>query len=152
MINLIFILTTLLSLYSTTLSGQTRVIKGKIIGSEFPSKGDTSTYEFWELNGSVIFGNDSIRLGTADDKGEFQLETPINIENLTIGWVGMYPEKFVLTDECDYLEVIFLPDAIYDFVTLRKEKRLRKKDREALPELYRKAFELGIFNRKEPCR
>lgn len=133
-------------------SGQTRVITGKVIGSEFPSKDDTTEHEFWKLNGAIIFGNDSMRLGTANEKGEFDLEIPANIQTLSIGWIGMYPEEFVLTDNCEFLEVILLPDVIYDFVTLKKEERLRKKDRKVLPDLYRKAFEQGIFKQEEPCR
>ena len=150
--NLIFILTSLLTFYSLASTGQTKIITGKVIGSEFPSKDNTTEHEFWELYGAVIFGNDSIRLGTADERGEFQLEISPNIQNLRIGWVGMYPEEFELTNECQYLEVILLPDVIYDFVTLKKEERLRKKDRKVLPELYRKAFELEIFKQEEPCR
>ena len=109
-------------------------------------------HEFWELNGAIIFGNDSIRLGTANEKGEFELKISANIQTLRIGWIGMYPEEFVLSDECDYLEVILLPDVIYDFVTIKKEERLRKKDRKVLSKLYRKAFELGTFKQEDHCR
>ncbi len=64
----------------------------------------------------------------------------------------MYPEEFVLTDTCEFLEVILLPDVIYDFVTLKKEERLRKKDRKVLPDLYREAVKQGIFKHEKPCR
>jgi hypothetical protein len=135
-----------------TTSGQTRIIKGKIIGSEFPRKDAMAKHEFWDLNEAIIFGNDSLRLGTANQKGEFALEVPENIQTLRIGWLGMYPDEFILTDTCEFLEVILLPDVIYDYVTLKKEERLRKKDRKVLANLYREAFEQGIFKHEKPCR
>jgi hypothetical protein len=64
----------------------------------------------------------------------------------------MYPEEFVLTDKCEFLEVILLPDVIYDFVILKKEEKLRKKDRKVLPDLYREVFNQGIFKHDKPCR
>lgn len=123
-----------------------------MICSEFPSKDDSTEHEFWKGSGAVIFGNDSIRLGTANDNGEFKLSVTENIWTISIGWVGMYPEEIILTDNCEFLEVILLPDVIYDFVTLKKEERLRKKDRKVLPDLYKKAYEQRIFKNEEPCR
>lgn len=133
------------------LIGQGRTITGKVIGSEFRTKKDDSPYEFWNLSNAKFFWRDSL-IATADDNGEFRLELANNIDAIVIGWIGMYPDTIPITGNCDHLEVILLPDAIYDFVTIKKEQRLRRKDRVILPELYGKAFEQGIFNCAEPCR
>ena len=147
-----FFLTLFLIICYLTVNAQIEEISGKVICSDFPSKNDSTKHEFWKGSGAVIFGNDSIRLGTANDNGKFKLSVAENIRTISIGWVGMYPEKIVLTDNCEFLEVILLPDVIYDFVTLKKEERLRKKDRKVLPDLYKKAYEQGIFENEEPCR
>jgi hypothetical protein len=133
------------------LAGQSRTISGKVIGSEFRTKKSKDPYEFWVLSNAKIFWRDSL-IGTADDKGEFKIEIPEKVDEIKIGWIGMYPDKIRITGNCDYLEVLLLPDAIYDFVTVKKEEKLRMKDRAILPELYKKAFEQGIFRKEEPCR
>jgi hypothetical protein len=146
--SLTFILLTL----SLTSLGQSKIIRGKIINSDFPTTENLSEHEFWNASGAAIIGNGSIRLGTADEQGVFELEVPNTIQTLTIASVGMYPERFELTDSCEYFEVILLPDAIYDFVTLKREERLRKKDRKDLTQLYIEAFKRGIFAQEKPCR
>lgn len=133
------------------LVGQVRIISGKVIGSEFRTKKDNAPYDFWDISKAKIFWKDSL-IGTTDNKGQFRIELTKTIDVIRIGWIGMYPETIRITDNCDYLEVILFPDVIYDFVTLKKEERLRKKDRAILPELYKKAFEQGIFKQEEPCR
>lgn len=136
---------------ASNLIGQTRSISGKVIGSEFRTKKDNAPYEFWDIPEAKIFWRDSL-IGSTDNKGQFRIELAKTIDAIRIGWIGMYPETIQITDNCDYLEVILLPEVIYDYVTQKKEERLRKKDRAILPELYRKAFETGIFRQEEPCR
>ncbi|MDF9795367.1 hypothetical protein OKW21_000630 [Catalinimonas alkaloidigena] len=150
--NLNLVLMLFLTICCLTVNAQNKEITGKVICSDFPSKDDSTEHEFWNGSGAVIFGNDSIRLGTANNNGEFKLSVTDNIHSISVGWVGMYPEKIELTGNCKFLEVILLPDVIYDFVTYKKEQRLRKKDRKVLPDLYRKAYEQGIFKNEEPCR
>lgn len=147
-----YFLITFLLILSLTTFGQSKMITGKIINSEFPTEKNLAELEFWNASGAILIGNDSIRLGTADNNGLFKLEIPTNIRTLRIGWIGMYPEEFELTESCEYYEIILLPDVIYDFVTIKKEERLRKEDRKILPDLYNEAYERGIFNRRKPCR
>ncbi|MEN7550488.1 hypothetical protein AAG747_21390 [Rapidithrix thailandica] len=146
--SLLFFLTLLLTACSLTSAGQTKTIAGKVICTDFPSKHNSTDHAFWNASGAVIFGNDSIRLGTADENGEFEFEIPKDIRTLRIGWVGMDPEQFELTGNCDFLEVILLPGVYYEFMTVKKEKRLRKKDRKVLPALYQEAVEQKIFKQK----
>lgn len=146
------LLTLSLTLISLTSTGQTSEIVGKVLCSDFPNKDNITEHEFWNASEAIIFGNDSIRLGTTDETGAFRLHIPQDIQTLTFGWIGMYPDKINLTTDCDFLEIILLPDVIYDFVSYKKEQKLRKKDREVLPELYRMAYEQGIFKKEKPCR
>ena len=150
--NLSLVLMLFLTICCLTVNGQIKEITGKVICSDFPSKHDSTEHEFWNGSGAVIFGNDSIRLGTANNNGEFKLSVTDKIHTISVGWVGMYPEEIRLTGNCKFLEIILLPDVIYDFVTYKKEQRLRKKDRKVLPDLYRKAYKQGIFKNEEPCR
>ena len=122
------------------LAGQVRTVSGKVIGSEFRTKKDKTPYDFWDISEAKIFWKDSL-LGTTDNKGQFRIELTKTIDVSKVAWIGMYPETIQITDNCDYIEVILFPDVIYDFVTLKKEERLRKKYRAILPELYKKAFE-----------
>jgi hypothetical protein len=131
--------------------GQGRILTGKAIGSEFRTKKDKAPYDFWDLPGAKVFWKDSL-IATADEKGKFKIELAKKIDSIRIGWIGMYPEQIRIPNNCDDIEVILLPDGIYDFVTVREEERLRKRDRAILPELYKKAFEQGIFRKEEPCR
>jgi hypothetical protein len=137
--------------FTCDLAAQNRTISGKVIGSEFRTKRDKTPYEFWVIPGAKIFSKDSL-LGVTNEKGEFKIEISEKVNEISIGWFGMYPDKIHISGNCDYLEVLLLPDVIYDFVTLKKEERLRKKDRAILPLLYEKAFEQGIFGMKVPCR
>jgi len=147
-----YFLTYLLAIFSLSSYGQTKLISGKVMISDFPIENNLEEHEFWNASEAVIIGNDSIRLGIADKDGIFEMEIPDNIQFITVALIGMYPEKIELNGNCDYFEIILLPDAIYDFVTLRKEERLRKKDRERLFELYREAYRRKLFKLEKPCR
>ena len=133
------------------LLAQGRMLAGKVIGSEFRTKKDNSPYDFWNLPGAKIFWKDSL-IATTDEKGQFRIELTKEVDSIRIGSIGMYPENICVSKNCDYIEAILLPDAIHDFVSVRKEERLRKRERAILPELYKKAFENGIFRQEEPCR
>lgn len=133
-------------------TGQNRVITGKAIGSEFRDSKTKSPYKFWNLSNAKIFNKDFLLLGTTDSLGDFKLELPEGTDELEFTWIGMNPEKLKMTGNCEYIEVILLPDAIYDFATAKQERKRRKKDRAYLPELYKEAFAQGIFRQEVPCR
>ncbi|MGC3946386.1 MAG: hypothetical protein QM762_18010 [Chryseolinea sp.] len=136
---------------ASDLFGQVKLLTGKVIGAEFRTRKDKTPYEFWDLHGAKIFWKDSL-ITTTDEKGNFRIELTQEIDSIRVAWIGMYPDKIRIAENCEYIEVILLPDVIYDFVTVGKEERLRKKDRAILPELYKTAYEKGIFKQEEPCR
>ena len=136
---------------ASDVTGQVRIVAGKVVGSEFRTRKTDAAYEFWNLAYAKIFWQDAV-IGTTDSLGRFRIELPDIVDVIKIGAIGMYPETIRISEKCDYLEIILLPDAIYDFVTLKKEEKLRKKDRSILPELYQKAFERGVLKQAIPCR
>jgi len=83
-----YLLSFLLTIICLTTFGQAKTISGKIINSDFPSNVNLIKHKFSSASGAVIMGNDSVRLGIADENGIFELEVPLNIQTLTIGWIG----------------------------------------------------------------
>ena len=51
----------------------------------------------------------------------------------------------------NYLEVVVMIEALYDFMSLKKVDRLRMKRFKKLPELHKEAFEKGIFKTDKAC-
>lgn len=88
-----FLLTFSLTLISLTSTGQINEIVGQVLCSDFPSKDNSTEHKFWKASEAIIFGNDSILLGKTDETGELRLEIPKDIQTLTFGWIGMYPDK-----------------------------------------------------------
>ena len=84
-------------------------------------------------------------LGVTDIEGRFEISIPNGIQRLNISSLGMEPTTIELSNKCDYLEVIVMIEAHYDFMSLKKIDRLRMKRYNKLPELHKEAFEKGIF-------
>ena len=56
-----------------------------------------------------------------------------------------------ISDSCSNLEIILLPRPTYDFMTLGKVGRLRKKQFDKLSTLHKSAFEKGVFESEKSC-
>jgi hypothetical protein len=56
-----------------------------------------------------------------------------------------------LKKDCDTVEVVMMYGVIYDFMTLRKVDRLRKKRFDNLPNLHSDAVKNGLFENKNIC-
>lgn len=131
----------ILTLLSVThVAGQTRNLTGKIIG-----------YDFQPFIQTKIFNVDTVELGKSDMTGSFNISIPSETKTLIIADVGMEWKRLDLTDTCNNLEIILLPSWTYDFKTLKKVDRLRKKEFDKLPRLHKSAFEKGIFTSDKPC-
>jgi hypothetical protein len=63
----------------------------------------------------------------------------------------MEPKTIELSVNCDYLEVILIPDIHYDFISVKKEERLRAKDQKSIIKLHKRAYKQGIFRNEKPC-
>jgi len=44
------------------------------------------------------------------------IELKKTIDVIKIAWIGMNPGAKRITDNCDFIEVILIPDVIYDFL------------------------------------
>jgi hypothetical protein len=131
----------ILTLLSVThVAGQTRNLTGKIIG-----------YDFQPFIQTKIFNIDTVLLGKSDMTGQFSITIPYDTKTLFVADVGMEWKKITLTDSCNILEIILLPSWTYDFKTLKKVEKLRKKEFDKLPRLHKTAFEKGIFKSDKPC-
>lgn len=123
------------SLYS-----QNKTIKGRLIAEDFHI-----------LAGVSIMINDTIKVGNTDVNGFFKVEIPICEKKLSFDFVGLEPTTIELTNNCDNIEVVIMYIFTYDFISLRRAERKRKKRYKKLPEIHKQAFEKGIFETEQAC-
>jgi len=123
------------SLYS-----QNKTIKGRVISDQFDI-----------LIGVSILINDTVEVGRTDLDGFFQLDIPVSEKQILFKDVGLEPTIIELVDECDKIEVVIMLSSTYDFITLKRVDRKRKKRYKKLPEIHKQAFEKGIFKTESAC-
>lgn len=128
-----------LVIQSNLVSGQ-RIIRGRVLSEDIEP-----------LPGAVIFNQDTARIGETNIDGYFEVNIPEGTKNLIFGYVGCEWMPVVLSDSCDYPEVILLYAGTYDFMSSRKIDRLRKKSFDRLGELHHLAFTKGLFKRDSVC-
>ena len=63
----------------------------------------------------------------------------------------MDPTTIELVDTCEKIEVIMMLSSTYDFITLKRADRKRKKRFKQIPEIHKQAFEKGIFETEYAC-
>ncbi len=127
-------------LFVTHVIGQTRTLTGKVIDDEFNPLPLVS-----------ISNADTVLLATTDWNGNFSITIPPDTKTLIVATVGMEWKSLEISDSCSNLEIILLPRSTYDFMTLGKVDRLRKKQFDKLPTLHKSAFEKGVFKSEKPC-
>lgn len=130
----------LLSVSNCSLYSQNKTIKGKVIAEDV----DTLPY-------TLIFINDTVKVGRTDLNGFFQLDIPISVKKILFMNVGFEPATIELVDTCNVLEVVMMFSVTYDFITLKKVDRLRMKRYKKIPELHKEAFEKGLFKTDTVC-
>src|SRR5688572_19106498 len=127
-------------LFVAHVQAQNRTLTGKIVD-----------YEFNTVSFVSIFNKDTIKVATTDIDGNFSMTIPQNTKALIIATVGMEWKSLEVSDSCSVLEIILLPSFSYDFMTMGKVDRLRKKQFKTLPALYKSAFKKGVFKFERPC-
>ena len=127
-------------LFMTHLKGQTSSLSGKVIDSDFN-----------QLPIVNIYNRDTVLLATTDRNGDFLINITQNPKTLIIATVGMEWKFLDIADNCNNLEIILLPRYTYDFMSLRKVDRLRKKQFNKLAALHKSAYEKGVFKSEKPC-
>jgi len=125
---------------SLNLKGQTRTIIGRVIS------------EYLEpLPMLDIKSSDTVLLGKTDMDGRFKISIPQEIDRLLFRYIGMEWTEIKLGKDCDTIEVVIMYDVIYDFITLKKVDRLRKKRFDNLPNLHSDAVKNGLFENINIC-
>lgn len=125
---------------SQNLNGQNRTIIGRVISEDLEP-----------LPGLEIENSDNLLLGKTDMDGRFKISIPQETDSLLFRYVGMEWTDIKLKKDCDTIEVVIMYDMIYDFITLKKVDRLRKKRFENLPNLHSDAVKNGIFENNNIC-
>ena len=118
----------------------TKLITGRIISEDLEL-----------IPGMKIHSMDSALLGSTDIDGYFKIEAPIETSELLLGAVGMEWTSIKIEDDCQNLEMVAMVHVIYDFITLKKENRKRRKRFKQLAKKHKGAHEQGIFKSGEPC-
>jgi len=131
--------------------GQTKTITVKVIISE-PHYENGVDSEFHVLPGAIIFSSDTTEVGRTNKEGIFELKVDSSINQILAGFIGYDLELVQFSRECELVEIILMPDVIYDFVSAKKAARLRRKDRRILPDLYKQAYKKGILTQETHCR
>lgn len=122
------------------LSGQDRKITGRVISEDIKI-----------TPGGTICNMDKNCLGCTDKDGRFELTIPAETSQLKFYYLGMEITVVSFSADCNHLEVTMMGYAIYDFITLKRENRLRKKRYNKLPAIHKEAYDKGIFVNKKPC-
>lgn len=123
------------SLYS-----QNRTIKGRVIDNNLETLPNVS-----------IRINDTLEVGKTDLNGFFQVDIPVCQKEILFKYVGMDPTTIELVDKCNKVDVVMMLSGTYDFTTLKRADRKRKKRYKKLPEIHKRAFEKNIFETEQPC-
>jgi len=119
---------------------QNKTIKGRIIDEHL---------EFMPM--VSIFNNYNAEVGKTDMNGFFQIEIPVYENKLLFRFIGLEPLNITLTGECKKLEIVMILESTYDFITLKKADKLRKKRLNKTQKYHKLAFEKGIFETDRAC-
>lgn len=136
----ISIIILLISIFVADLSAQRKTIKGRIISEDLET-----------LPGVKIQDADTVLLGTTGIDGRFTITIPQETKKLIFSWVGMEWTSIELFPGCDNLEVIMMIEVIYDFASLKKVNRLRKRRFKKLHKVRVLAIDKGLFEEKDAC-
>ena len=130
----------LISLNFTQIYGQKNV-KGRIIDDNLEGI----------IGVQIIDKKNNIDFGQANSRGFFNIVIPNGINKLSFIQLGYEFADIEISDSCNYIEVILLPESHYDFMSSRKIDKLRKKEFDKLQQLHLTAFGKGIFTKETIC-
>jgi hypothetical protein len=125
---------------SHNLNGQNRIIIGRVISEDLEP-----------LPGLDIENSDNLLVGKTDMDGRFKISLPQETDSLLFRYIGMEWTYIKLKKDCDTVEVVVMYDVIYDFITLKKVDRLRKKRFDNLSNIHSDALKNGLFENNNIC-
>ena len=105
-----------ISFSMSSLYSQNKTIKGRVISDHLEI-----------LIGVAIMINDTIEVGRTDINGFFQIEIPVSERKILFMFVGVDPSTIELANECDEIEVVLMLSSSYDFISLKRAEKKRKK-------------------------
>lgn len=126
--------------FNLNLNGQTRTVIGRVICEHLEP-----------LPGLDIENSNNVILGKTDMDGQFEISIPQETDSLKFRYLGMEWTDIRLQKDCDTIEVVMMYAITYDFMTLKKVDRLRKKRFDNLPNLHSDAMENGLFENNNIC-
>lgn len=136
----IIFLVILLLIFKPTTFAQSRLIEGALIDVNF------RPIPF----ASILI--DTIKVSETDVWGKFKLSIPDNTHSITISGVGLSRRNIILSNDCNYLEIILhYGGGCYLSKSLKEVDKIKKKEFKKMPSLHKKAFEQGIFSSPKPC-
>lgn len=65
--------------------------------------------------------------------------------------IGLDKATIKLADKCDKIEVVMMLSGTYDFITLKRAEKKRKKRFKKLSEIHKQAFNEGVFDTEHAC-
>lgn len=135
------IITCIIFLFANgSIYSQEKLVKGRLISESLEI-----------LPFASILINDTSEVGKTDVNGYFQINIPVLQHNIIFRFLGLESTNINLENNCTKVEVILMLDGTYDFISLKKVDRLRKKRYKKLPELRIKAYQKGIFKSLDAC-
>ncbi len=123
-----------------SLNGQTRTITGRVVSEDLEALPDVN-----------IQNSEKLLLAKTDIEGRFKISIQQETDKLIFSWIGMESTEIKLHDKCDTVEVVMMYDGTYDFMTLKKVDRLRKRRFDNLPNLHSEAVKNGLFQNNSIC-
>jgi hypothetical protein len=136
----VFFICILLFVSMCSLYCQNRIISGRVINDQL---------EYMPFVSISIEQN--IKVCKTDLEGFFQIEVPMSINKISFNSVGLETTTIQLVDDCNVIEIVMMLSGTYDFITLKKADRLRKKTFKKLQKLHKLAFERGLFRTDKAC-
>ncbi len=122
-------------IFISNLYAQERTVKGIVISEDLEL-----------LPGVLIYNLDTVKIGKTNMQGQFNIPILKETNQIMFWYLGMEPLTIKFADNCKNLEIIMMYQGTYDFMSLRKSDRHRKKRFKKLPDIRKKAFEQRIFN------
>lgn len=126
--------------FNNNLVGQSRLLQGRVISKHLET-----------LPGVRIQNGDTTIFGETDLDGRFKIKLPPKTQTIVLRGVGLEQTTITLNDSCDTVEVVMILAGTYDFMSSNKIDRLRLKEFKQLPELYRQAYNKGLFTKSTVC-
>jgi hypothetical protein len=119
---------------------QNKTVTGRVISEDLETLPQIS-----------IIIKDTIEIGRTDVNGFFRIDIPVSEKRILFGFSGLEETTIELVDKCDKVEIVMMYIHTYDFITLKRAERKRKRRYKKLPDIHKQAFDKGVFETESVC-